>query len=492
MREFELILCIVLAALLFFKRPILKFLKRNISLSLLLLSLAIHLIIEGYRWQMIPLYFLIIILVLQILRIKENDKPKLNFLRILKYCCLTLVLALGIILPNALPVFELPTPTGKYSVGTTNILVQTDYDEVITSDPSDKREFMVKVWYPSNSVLGYMEDPYFDKANRENFSAKYGGGILTASSMNYLDYINTHVYQDADIADERFPVLIFSHGYGSNATGYYALLTELASHGYIIINMNHTYESLGTEFPDGTQKNFDYTFQYESGKGAMDQIKPIKEAFEQDLTYEERHSIIRKASKDYNVTKMVKRWTKDIVYVMDQLESWNKRGFLRNRMNLNKIGVFGHSRGGGTAGQVTITDDRIKAAANIDGVQWGEMMDTIYQKPFLYISADWSDDHEDINAHVYKNKSTDYFYEAKLLKSQHPNFMDIPLMIPVKSLAQTGEIEAELGLEITNSLLVNFFDKHLKGIQAKDLTQLSNSYDLLELKVYKNGTQELN
>ena len=50
---------------------------------------------------------------------------------------------------------------------------------------------------------------------------------------------------------------------------------------------------------------------------------------------------------------------------LDQLENWNENGFLKNRLDLDKIGVFGHSRGGGAAGQLTIKDTRIKAAVNI-------------------------------------------------------------------------------------------------------------------------------
>ncbi len=307
--------------------------------------------------------------------------------------------------------------------------------------------------------------------------------------MDYLDRVDTHVYRDATIAAEAFPVLLFSHGYGSNASGYYALLTEIASHGYIIINMNHTYESLGATFPDGSVKLFDYDFQGSDGADAMQYITPIQEAFAKDLSYEERHAILREASKEYNVTHMVKRWAKDMSSVMDQLDGWNERGFLKDRLDLEKIGVFGHSRGGGAAGQVALKDARIKAAANIDGVQWGEMMDTIYSQPFLYISADWPAEHPDINAHVYKHKSTDYFYKSKLLTAGHPNFMDIPFMIPVPSLAQTGTIDAELGIAITNQLVISFFNKHLKMDATTDPTTVSDAYELLEMKVYKGGVE---
>lgn len=487
MRILEIVLLLIITSIPFIKRPVLKNIKKKTIVAILLGILSMHIILEGWRWQMIPVYVLFFILLWRIYVIKEIILRKLTFIRIAGYLVFIMMLIPSWVLPMMLPVFSLPNPTGVYKVGTRSIHIKTTMDEPITKDTTDQRELMVKVWYPAKNNTSSIREPYLDNANRTSFIQKYGGGILPPASMNYLDRVKTHAYQEAPIANDTFPVLLFSHGYGSNASGYYALLTEIASHGYIIINMNHTYESLGTTFPDGSEKYFDYEFQAIDGANAMQHITPIKEAFEKKLSYDERHAIIREASKTYNVTTMVKRWTKDMVYTIDQLEDWNRNGFLKGRLDLTKIGVFGHSRGGGAAGQVTIKDTRVKAAVNIDGVQWGEMMDTLYHKPFLYIAADWPAEHQDINAHVYKHKSTDYFYESKIRTAAHPNFMDIPFMVSVKRLAQTGTIDAELGIKITNDLIISFFDRHLKGDQTSNPKQVADRYDLLEMKVYKDG-----
>jgi hypothetical protein len=133
-------------------------------------------------------------------------------------------------------------------------------------------------------------------------------------------------------------------------------------------------------------------------------------------------------------------------------------------------------------------DDRIKAAVNLDGIQWGSMIDSTYRIPYLYVSADWPAEHEDINSHVYINKSHDYFYETKLLKSGHPNFMDIPFMIPVKSLAGTGEIDPFQGNEIVTRLVTSFFDRHLKDIEEADPQKIGDQYELLEMTVFKGDS----
>jgi predicted dienelactone hydrolase len=177
-----------------------------------------------------------------------------------------------------------------------------------------------------------------------------------------------------------------------------------------------------------------------------------------------------------------------MIYTIDLLDLWNTQGLFANRMALDQLGVFGHSNGGGSAGQVAIRDDRIKAAANLDGIQWGSMIDSTYQVPFLFVSADWPAEHQDINSHIFINKSTDYFYESKILKTGHTNFMDIPLMIPVAALTGSGAIDPYLGMEITSKLVPYFFDRYLKNDMEQNPVEISNQYDLLEMTVYKGDS----
>lgn len=470
------------------KRPLLRVLSKRYTVCFLLILTVLHLLIDGWRWQMFPAYIIMFILIWRINRIDFMKTVRSNFIRVFGYLLLVLILVVGWFLPQVLPVFSLPKPTGIYQVGSKWIHVKTDFDEVITKDPFDKRELMVKMWFPTDDISKGEREPYVDKANRLGFIRKYSMGILPSWTINYLDRVKTYVYEGVPIVQQKFPVLIFSPGYGSKSTGYYALLSELASHGYIIVNVSHTYESLGTTFPDGTHKFFDYDYQYEQDATSMEHILPIKEAFSKDISFQERHKIVREASKNYFVTHIVERWSKDLISVIGHLERLNNDGFFKARLDLDNIGTFGHSRGGGAAGQTALKDKRVKAAANIDGIQWGEMMDTIFQKPFLFLSADWPEDHENISAHSYVNKSTDYFYECKLLTSGHPNFMDIPLMIPMKSLAGTGTIDAEQGLKITNEVIVEFFNKHLKNDVNADPLIIKEKYKLLEMKVHKGDS----
>lgn len=486
MRILEIALLLSGTVLPFVKRPLVKRIQYGHVMLFLGILMLLHLFIEGWRWQMIPAYVLILILGWRI-QVMDVSKPvRLSFTRVTSFAGLSLLIILGWVLPRVFPVFSLPEPRGAYSVGTDMIHVETGKEEKITSEPADKRELMLKIWYPGEADVSSLKgEKYIDKAGREGFAVKYG---LPPSALNYLDLVETYAFSDIPVADGSFPVLIFSHGYGSKATGYYALLTEIASRGYVIINMNHTYESLGVTFPDGRKKYFDYDFQREISSESMEIVQPVRDAFRNDLDYEERHPIVREAVKNYFEGGIQDRWAEDMILAMNLLEGWNTEGLLKGRLDLDKIGIFGHSAGGGAAGNVAMKDDRVKAAANLDGIQWGNMIDTTYSIPYLYVSADWPEDHEDINSHIYIHKSSNYFYEAKLLKSGHPDFMDIPFMIPVQSLAGTGDIDPYLGTEIVTNLVTSFFDRHLKNIPGANPQTISEQYDMLEMTVFRGDS----
>ena len=256
----------------------------------------------------------------------------------------------------------------------------------------------------------------------------------------------------------------------------------------MIFAINHTFESTGSTFPDGTMKYFDYNYASQIESGTWETMAPVIESFKSDLSFEDRHPIVRKGLTTYFVRDMVERWARDIVDVVSELDAWNSGGFFEGKLEVSNLGAFGHSRGGGAAGESMLIDDRIKAAANIDGVQWGQIVDTVFQKPFLFLSSDWPAEHENLNQHAYVNKRTSVFYEGIILQSGHSSFMDIPYMIPVRSLSQAGDIDPDLAIEITRKVVTAFFDKHLKS-KAFNLNALNSEYEMLKLRAFKGGSR---
>ena len=483
MQFFELLLVLIPSVYLLINRKINNKISSKYLTGIFLITLFLQLLFEGYRWQMIPAYLIWAVALLYVIKKPENTSSRIK--KVFRGIAFVIILFSAILLPSIFPVFELPETTGPYTVGTRDIFLELDRKEIITKDEFDTRKLMIKAWYPSDETGDEM-DAYVDPAGRHGFAKKYG---LPSGTFNYLDKVKTNVYRDIKFAEGKFPVLIFSHGYNSKANSYYALLSEIVSQGYIVFAINHTYESTGSTFPDGTEVYFDYEYAQSIESDTWHLMQPVREAFKKDLSFEERHAIVRKGLISYFVKDIVERWAADITDVTNMLENWNTSGFFKGKLDVSRLGIFGHSRGGGAAGEALLTNSRFKAGVNIDGVQWGKIVDTSFQQPFLFISADWPEDHEDLNQHAYVNKSTSQFYQARIENSQHSNFMDVPYMIPFKELSQAGDIDPDTAIEITTKLVISFFDKKLKNKDI-DLSNLDLEYELLELETFYGETSD--
>ncbi|APZ45017.1 hypothetical protein BW723_01345 [Polaribacter reichenbachii] len=481
MRTFEIILLILSIASIFYFSIRKNKTNKKIELPIILGLLAAHLIFEGFRWQMIPIY--ILLLIVTIYSYKELSLLKGKwFLKTIKIIGLLFLLIIGFILPNVLPVFDLPKTTGNYKVGSQYILLKTDRDEIITENIDDKRELMIKVWYPAN-IKNEEKEPYLNDGDRFSFAAKYG---LPNSTFNYLNSVETNTYSSPKIVNEKFPILIFSHGSYSKASGYYAIIEEIVSHGYIVLNINHTYESTGTLFPDGSLKLYhqEYDQKYISNQKMAELAWNGTQNYNNAKTEEEKLAVSRDVLKNYIAAEITRNWSKDFVSVIDALETWNINSFLENHLNLSKIGVFGHSQGGSSAGQAILDDERISAGVNLDGVQWGEMIEKSLTKPFLNISSEWTPPHPNFNIFAYRNGNTAVFYDVKIKNSGHASFMDIPLMFNIPTLNESGTINKNEAYKIINETVISFFDNHLKDKQ-KDLLKLNEKYPALEIKIKK-------
>lgn len=140
--------------------------------------------------------------------------------------------------------------------------------------------------------------------------------------------------------DAPFPVIIFSHGLGGSREGYEYLGREWASHGYVCVHLQH----LGSD-------------------NAVWQGVPLADVMPR----------MRKAALDIaNATNR----PLDVKFAIDQIEQMNKREpTLKNKLDLGRIGVAGHSFGAYTvlaiAGETFVTregrevtglDPRVKAA----------------------------------------------------------------------------------------------------------------------------------
>src|SRR5690349_4810398 len=126
----------------------------------------------------------------------------------------------------------LPAPSGPYPVGRlARHWVDPDRDELPPAPAGSKRELMVFVWYPAAREPAAQPAPYLP-AGWDGVGSFWGfeaGGV------------RSHAYQDAPVAADRgqYPVLVFSPA-GFPPLLLAAVLGEIASHGYVVVGLNHT------------------------------------------------------------------------------------------------------------------------------------------------------------------------------------------------------------------------------------------------------------
>ncbi len=475
MRPFELIIIVVL----FFSLLIRFFrLEKAAWLNLLplfnLLATAYHLVFEGWRWQMIPLYLMSLWLIPFSLRrityVSTHAKPPRKGMSII---ALFLLLVFGA-LPAVLPVPHFPQPPGPYPVGTQSFywvdqnrleVYSSDPGQVYASPPSQPRRVMVQVWYPAVPDTGEGVAPYLPDGNQDavalSKSFHFPGFFLTHFSL-----AKTNALLNGKLATcfDQWPVLVFSHGWNGMRYQNTAQMEALASQGFIVFAPEHAYGAVISVYPDGSRTL----------------NKP--EALPSDVSDE-----------DYQSAALIlgDSWVGDLRFTLDQLELLQSgeipSGFAQH-LDLTRIGMFGHSTGGGAVLQTCLIDSRCQAVFGEDAwlVPYNRDLpvEGIQQPAFLMFSEGW---HSSLNVPLVDSlwqASPAGTLRGKLVGASHYDFSDLPLFSPLAHLlGLKGAIAPRLEIPLLNDFLFAFFDSHLLHPQAALLQQTIVKYPQVILQV---------
>lgn len=426
--------------------------KRPPAVALLpafaLVVIATHANVEGMRWQMLPLYAFaaaaFLFSVPSFFRTQSGTESPVRPLRVV----LNLVLlALATALPILLPVPAIPAPSGPYTVGT-RIYELTDLSrKELYSGVDEARRFQIQVWYPSEADVASERAPWM--ANADIFAPSLSGFLrLPSFFLDHLALVKVPAYPDSPPAakDGGFPVILFSHGWnGFNAQSTGQAL-ELASHGFVVVGMQHTYGAIVTVFADGTiAKN---------NPSALPDGVPDEE---------------------YEVAadKLADQWAGDMAFALDFLETQNDdpAAPFYNALDLSRTGVYGHSTGGGASIQFCGTDPRCTAILGMDPfmrpVSQPVTGSGLSQPSFYMFSQAWADDIGSRN-----NKLFDPFYEKSadthgavfIAGTRHYDFSDVPLLSPLApQLGLKGPISGKRVTVIVDNYLLSFFEAALNG-----------------------------
>ncbi|MFI8945944.1 alpha/beta hydrolase family protein [Streptomyces sp. NPDC053750] len=240
----------------------------------------------------------------------------------------------------------LPEPTGPYEVGEISAHL-VDAGRPDPWEPDRSRELMVSVWYPAKASDA-PRAPWLSPGAASVFEQLMAIPQYLDIPVGSVDWAGaeTHARVAAPVltkGGKKWPLVLFSAAQGTTRQLNSVQVEDLASRGYVVVTIDHTYESAAVEFPGG-------------------RVVPGKAL---DRTPE-----TQKISADSRVA--------DTRFVLDRLTALSRskatvfggttlpRG-LGKAFSLRDVGMFGHVQGGYTTVESMYHDPRIDAGINLDG-----------------------------------------------------------------------------------------------------------------------------
>ncbi len=324
----------------------------------------------------------------------------------------------------------LPTPTGPYQIGVTSLtLTDETREEIFTREPGDKRAVTVWVWYPADVPEGAEPSPYL----MEGFDVEHSwlAGI-GAATQEWLSGLQRHAYAEAPISasQETYPVIMYT---SVSPVDFSLQFETLASHGYIVVDAV-VFTGFAAE-----------------DRGDYIQVGDVRVSF-----WDEYFGVL----------------LSDLLFVLDRLEAIDTgsiSSMFSGRLNLDQIGVVGHSIGGAVVMDAASQDQRIKAGITLDFES-----STAPPQPFMFMRA----------ASCQRYDAAGPSYVVHITGFEHGNYTDAAVWSrPAGSdLGRFGSIDGVRGMTILNAYIVAFFDRYLKGEEQPLLQGPSADYPEVEIQ----------
>ena len=107
------------------------------------------------------------------------------------------------------------------------------------------RELIIQLWYPAAAVDGYPRVPWMTPVTARAYEQFYGYPVLPLPI--------TSAYLGAPARQRRggWPVVLYSHSLQGDREEATALVEDLASHGYVVVTIDHIHDADVVELPDG-------------------------------------------------------------------------------------------------------------------------------------------------------------------------------------------------------------------------------------------------
>lgn len=332
---------------------------------------------------------------------------------------------------------SLPEPTGPYPVGTRRLHLVDESRQDPWKPDSGQRELMTSVYYPSLGARG----------RTARYTAPEVSRLSTARlpvdvPPMVLSSVRTHATASTPPLPGHRPLLLLSPGFGTSRTRMSGLAEQLASAGYVVATVDHTYEA-PVRFPDGRVT--------ECGRPVPCGADTVAE-----------------------LRRVVDNRAVDLSFVLDELTGPDAAWPGSAVVDASRVGVAGHSLGGAAAIGTLHGDPRVDAGVNLDGTYYAPDSLAGLSEPVLNLGNGLRLDPamDPSWARVWPHL-TGWKRELLVRGSGHASFTDWPGLIdqlgvrdeypPEAGRTLLGSISSRRATRITREYVTSFFDLHLKG-----------------------------
>ncbi len=289
-----------------------------------------------------------------------------------------------------------------------------------TGQPQRGRHITAQVWYPAERGDG-------------GAPAEYAPLVDTATSEygHLMARVETHARMQVPFAASltSAPVVVLSTGRVMAAYDYTSIAENLASHGLIVVGVNSSLLSR-MFLTDGNV------------------IPPLPAPPLSVLQHFD--------SADVYFEPMVQAVAGDLAFVLKRLSEMNQSdAVLRHRLDLNRLGMMGHSNGAIAASRACAVERRCQGFLGIEGTQTRELRKNGVTKPYALLISDQSLGFDTEN--VYRelgNRSGTHYTVLTVQGAGHNTFTDLLLIRPTLF---SYHIEPRRGVDITRGAVHAFF-----------------------------------
>ncbi|MDH6139269.1 MULTISPECIES: alpha/beta hydrolase family protein [Kitasatospora] len=338
---------------------------------------------------------------------------------------------------------HLPRPTGPHAVGRSTLHLVDEHRQDPWVPAAGPRQLMVSMYYPARPHSGEPA-PYMTTEEARLFLDMEDIPDSAVPARELVD-TRTFAYDNARPEQGRYPLVVLSPGFKLPRATLTGLAVDLASRGYVVALVDHTYEDSGTTFPDGQTLGCELCTHPTNDPAAIESSR-----------------------------------AEDVSFVLDQLVGRHPAWLYAHMIDPKRIGMAGHSIGGAAAVPTMVADQRVRAGIDLDGSIDTSIPPTgLNGRPFLLLGNPVNHDvgGDEHSWGVAWPQLDGWKRWLTIAGTTHVSFTDGPLLATEAGIpGADGSISALRALEITRTYVAAFFDQQLKGTPQPLLDGPSQTY----------------